>query len=123
GSVYPALQQLEDEGLVEIETLEGKRTFKLTDAGRTYVEAHRAELGAPWEAMAAGLDDASVQIHTLLGRDAMPVVQVSQAATAPQMQKARQLLVDARRALYQILAEADEDSTDAEAEADAVSHD
>lgn len=108
GSVYPALQQLEDEGLVEIETLEGKRTFKLTTAGRTYVEAHKEELGAPWEAMAAGLNDASMQIHALLGQVAMAVIQVSQAATPNQMQKARQVLVDARRALYQILAEADD---------------
>ncbi len=111
GSVYPALQQLEDEGLVELDTQDGKRTFKLTEAGRTYVEAHKEELGAPWEAMAAGLDDASVQIHTLLGQVAVAVIQVSQAATPGQMQKARQVLVDARRALYQILAEADEPET------------
>jgi DNA-binding PadR family transcriptional regulator len=116
GSVYPALQQLEDEGLVELETQDGKRTFKLTEAGRAYVEAHQDELGAPWEAMAAGLDGASGQIHTLLGQVAMAVIQVSQAATPGQMQKARQVLVDARRALYQILAEADD-----EAEAEPVS--
>ena len=35
--------------------------------------------------------------------------QLLQAATPAQMQKARQVLVDARRALYQILAEADDD--------------
>ncbi len=116
GSVYPALQQLEDEGLVEQITQDGKRTYGLTDAGRVYVEAHKEELGAPWEAMAAGagMDDASLQIHTLLGQVAMATIQVSQAATPAQLQKARQVLVDARRALYQILAEADDDATEGE---------
>src|SRR5262245_13544395 len=45
GSVYPALQQLEDEGLVETESVDGKRSFKLTETGRTYVEEHKSELG------------------------------------------------------------------------------
>src|SRR5690349_437632 len=33
GSVYPALQQLEDEGLVRAVEFEGKRAFELTDDG------------------------------------------------------------------------------------------
>ena len=105
GSVYPALQQLEDEGLVEVETQDGRRTFRLTEAGKTYVEEHRAELGAPWEAMKADVDDNSVELHTLLGQVAMAVVQVYQAASPAQLQQARQVLIDARRSMYQILAE------------------
>src|SRR5436309_1137662 len=34
GSVYPTLQQLEDEGLVEAEMQGGRRVYKLTDEGR-----------------------------------------------------------------------------------------
>lgn len=105
GSVYPALQLLEDEGLVEVDTQEGRRTFRLTEAGRTYVEEHKAELGAPWEAMKADVDDNSVELHTLLGQVAMAVVQVYQAASPAQLQQARQVLIDARRSMYQILAE------------------
>jgi DNA-binding PadR family transcriptional regulator len=105
GSVYPALQQLEDEGLVEVATEEGRRTFRLTEAGQAYVEQHQDELKAPWETMTPGPDDASVGMHTLLGQVAMAVVQVSQAATPAQLEKARQVLIEARRALYQILAE------------------
>src|ERR687883_882324 len=51
GSVYPALQQLEDEGLVRAEEREGSRVFSLTDKGRTYVDEHADELGAPWDAV------------------------------------------------------------------------
>ena len=35
GSVYPALQQLEDEGLVRAEERDGSRVFTLTDEGRS----------------------------------------------------------------------------------------
>jgi len=34
GTVYPTLQQLEDEGLVVSQSQEGKRVYSLTDAGR-----------------------------------------------------------------------------------------
>src|ERR1700677_1701838 len=37
GSTYPALQQLEDEGLIRAQELDGRKLFQLTDAGREYV--------------------------------------------------------------------------------------
>src|ERR687893_3158314 len=49
GSVYPALQQLEDEGLVRIAEREGRKAYELTDEGRAHVAARRDELGAPWD--------------------------------------------------------------------------
>ena len=55
GSVYPALQQLEDEGLVRSEEREGRRTFHLTDAGRQAAQAAGAE-GAPWDAASESVD-------------------------------------------------------------------
>ena len=50
GSVYPALQQLEDEGLIHSVQTEGEsgRAFELTDAGRAHL-AERGEQKAPWE--------------------------------------------------------------------------
>src|SRR3954454_5846792 len=45
GSVYPALAQLEDEGLVRPEGEGNGRVYGLTDAGRTYVDQHRDQLG------------------------------------------------------------------------------
>src|SRR5215470_15428071 len=52
GSIYPALAQLEDEGLVRGEEQDGRRTFVLTDAGHAHVHERCTELGAPWEEMA-----------------------------------------------------------------------
>src|SRR5688572_25886972 len=50
GSVYPALQLLEDEGLVRVEG-EGRKAYTLTDEGSAHVEEHAAELGTPWDAV------------------------------------------------------------------------
>ena len=38
GTVYPTLQQLEDEGLATSEPREGKRVYQLTDAGQRELE-------------------------------------------------------------------------------------
>src|SRR5919202_2935146 len=53
GSVYPALAQLEDEGLVRAEDDDGRKRYVLTDDGKAYVDERREELGEPW----AGLGD------------------------------------------------------------------
>lgn len=37
GSVYPTLQMLEDQGLVESKDVGGKKVYSLTDAGRQYL--------------------------------------------------------------------------------------
>src|SRR6476646_6527723 len=57
GSIYPALAQLEDEGLVHSEERDGRRSYGLTDAGRAYVEERRDDLVAPWEEMSESVDD------------------------------------------------------------------
>jgi DNA-binding PadR family transcriptional regulator len=48
GSVYPALQLLADEGLVEAKDSKGRRTYSLTVSGREVAEADAAAT-APWE--------------------------------------------------------------------------
>ena len=37
GSVYPTISQLEDEGLIEGDDERGRRTVRLSDAGREYL--------------------------------------------------------------------------------------
>ncbi len=49
GSVYPTIQQLHDEGLVETDDERGRKTLALTDRGsRTYIAEHADELAAVW---------------------------------------------------------------------------
>ena len=48
GSVYPTLQQLEDEGLVEADAERGRRTFRLTADGERYVDENAGDLAEGW---------------------------------------------------------------------------
>jgi DNA-binding PadR family transcriptional regulator len=111
GSVYPALQQLEDEGLIKVEAGEGgRRAYQLTEEGQQYVGTHQAELRAPWDVVAGSAGGAAIEMRHLIGQVAMAAVQVVSAGTEAQAAQARQLLTDTRKALYRILA-ADDDST------------
>jgi len=110
GSVYPALQQLEDEGLITPAAGEDRRrNYTLTDDGRAYVEAHADELRSSWDAVTGSIDDEVVQMHNLSRQAAMAVVQVAQAGSPAQVQQASKILADTRKALYRILA-ADDDT-------------
>lgn len=112
GSVYPVLQQLEDEGLVAPEGEGGGRTFRLTDAGATYVNEHRAELGTPWETATGGVSPSSFEFVNVAGQVAAAVRQVLRAGTEAQVVRATAALTETRRALYRILAEDPADPSD-----------
>ena len=57
GSVYPTVQQLEDEGLVEGTDGEGRRLLTLTEEGRRYVEEHPDEMARTWAAFDAASEE------------------------------------------------------------------
>ena len=103
GSIYPTLQQLEDEGLVRAGDSDGKRVFHLTDAGRKEA-ARRAEGGAPPWAM---WDDGSplAELRDVGIGVAAAVVQVAQAGNDVQIARAREILQETRKRLYGLLAE------------------
>ncbi|ADB34797.1 transcriptional regulator, PadR-like family [Kribbella flavida DSM 17836] len=108
GSIYPTLQQLEDEGLVRADAAVGRRTFTLTDEGRTYVAEHADEVSAPWEAMSANADEDENGLKPLLGQVGTALWQVLATGTPEQQAKARKALVELRRTLYGILQNDDE---------------
>ena len=113
GSVYPALQQLEDEALIQAETPEGgRRRYTLTAEGQDYVTAHPDEVGAPWDVVARSVGDDAMELRALIGQVAMAAVQVTQVGSDAQVAQAHQILTDARRSLYRILAADDEPAGD-----------
>jgi DNA-binding PadR family transcriptional regulator len=116
GSIYPALSQLEDEGLVRSDESAGRRAFQLTDDGRDYVEANREALGVPWEAVGGDLPEGLFELRKLMMQVGMATMQVAQAGNEAQTEEARKVLDDARRALYRILA-GDEPSESGQGEA------
>jgi DNA-binding PadR family transcriptional regulator len=110
GSVYPALQQLEDEGLVRAESGDGgRRGYVLTDEGRAYVAAHPQELEDAWRGW--GPLGSAVEMRELVQQVHMAAFQVMSAGTEAQQAQARKLLADTRKALYRILAADDEDAS------------
>jgi DNA-binding PadR family transcriptional regulator len=103
GSVYPALQQLEDEGLVAVREGEGRKAYTLTDEGRAHVEAN--DLGAPWDAVKGDMGDGAWELMGAMRQIGMALFQLTHSGTEAQQQEAREVLADTRRALYRILAE------------------
>jgi len=105
GSVYPTLQQLEDEGFVQAAEQDGKKTYTLTDDGRAKVEADQE--APPWERFRANTHDG---LHTLRETGfqvGAAVMQVARAGSEAQVDKTREILEDTRRKIYQILAQDD----------------
>ena len=49
GTIYPTLQQLEDEGLIVSEREDGKKVYRITDAGRKELEQDPDSVRRIWE--------------------------------------------------------------------------
>ncbi len=108
GSIYPTLQQLEDEGLVAAEESGGRRSFALSDEGRSYVAEHADEIAAPWKAFDE--TDDGTDVRPLIGQVAAAVWQIMAVGTPEQQDRGREALVELRRKLYGILAEGDDET-------------
>jgi DNA-binding PadR family transcriptional regulator len=105
GSVYPTLQLLEDEGLIEAEATGGRKRFTLTEAGRA--EATTAAENPPWAQFS---DDTMSQVQDF--RDAAfgimdALRQVGFSGTPEQRQRALEVLTETKRKLYAILADSE----------------
>ncbi len=112
GAVYPALQQLADEGLIVGDESGGRRTFRLTDAGREYVEANPEMARGAWESMADAGEAGPGDLPRLFGEAARlgaAIAQLAHAGSPDQIRAAERLIKRSRRELYEILA-GDDDS-------------
>jgi DNA-binding PadR family transcriptional regulator len=116
GSVYPTLSALEDQGLVTADTSEGRRVFQLTPEGRTEAEA-AGDGPAPWEDAASSADRSLVDLKLLMVQVMKATKQVAEAGTVTQIRSVADILTDARRKIYLVLA--DGNPSDAPATGDA----
>ena len=109
GSVYPTLQQLTDEGLVTSDEVDGRRTYTLSESGRKAAEA-AASSQPSWDDDADENDVRQVAMELVHA-----AMQVQSVGSAGARREASQLLTEARRKLYRILADdegADEPAQD-----------
>ena len=102
GSVYPALQQLEDEGLVRT-TAEGPKAYELTDEGRAHVESK--DLGAPWDAVKGDFGEGARDLMDAARQFGVALFQVLSSGTDAKREEATEILNEARRKLYRLLAD------------------
>ncbi len=111
GSVYPTIQQLQDEGLVESDDERGRRTVRLTDAGVDWAEANTAELASVWAPFARAEQPTErpsgqgADIKSEIGQVVSAVWQLGTQGSDQQRRAALDVLVDTRRRLYGILAD------------------
>lgn len=104
GAVYPALAQLEDEGLIESFDNDGQKAFRLTETGRQASET----IEAPWEAVNARFAGHSPQAMKALWEEFAGLVgaakELARTGTAEQLETAASIVADTRRRIYGLLA-------------------
>lgn len=112
GSVYPTIQQLQDEGLVESDDDRGRRTVRLTEEGMAWASAHTAELAEVWAPFerAANTESAAekgegADIKSEVGQVVSAVWQLVTQGSEQQRRAALGVLVETRQRLYGILGE------------------
>ena len=101
GSVYPTLQQLEDEELVRHRVQQRPAAIELTDTGRE--QAAALPSAKPWEAAGEGDDDLAA-LRDLAFQLLGATRQVAVTGTAKQIEAAQAILRNARKGMYQLLA-------------------
>lgn len=121
GSVYPTLQQLEDEGLVRADERDGRRVYRLTDDGQAHVADRAEEFHDLWQGVAPERDEGEAELGDLVFGVASAFVHVLRTGSARQVGEARKVLARTRSDLYRILGDdqgADNDETDEDREED-----
>jgi DNA-binding PadR family transcriptional regulator len=110
GTVYPTLQLLEDEGLIVSETIEGKRTYRITPEGLAELEREadtvdeiwgRAER---WEEWSRCMGPQAFVVAGPLGHLVKSALQAAQAAgdSPDRQERIREILERARQELAKI---------------------
>jgi DNA-binding PadR family transcriptional regulator len=108
GSVYPTIQLLQDEGLVETDDERTRKTLALTTEGAAYVAEHGDELAAVWAPFERPDEESGSSFSGLkpeIGQVMGAVWQIVTTGSEAQQRAAIDVLVDTRRKLYGILAD------------------
>ena len=105
GTVYPVLQQLEDEGLATSELQDGKKVYRITEAGQAEL-AKEAEVveriwrrARGWEEWGSWLGPETAEIAGAMGRLVKTTFQAAARGGAESIEAIREVLDRARREL------------------------
>ena len=106
GAIYPALNLLEDEGLVTVAAESGRKVATLTEAGHELVDAQRETWPDPFTGFAGSRP--GPDLRALLEQLHGATRQVGRAGSAEQVAAAAEILGSARRQMYLLLADGPE---------------
>jgi DNA-binding PadR family transcriptional regulator len=110
GAVYPTIAQLEDEGLVTTQEEGGRRLVTLTPEGNAYLEERSARLGDPFADFAG--QPSRPDLREGMQELQAAARQIVTSGSAAQIDAAAQVLAQARRSLYLILAGEPDEASD-----------
>ncbi|KAA1422857.1 PadR family transcriptional regulator [Mumia zhuanghuii] len=103
GSIYPVLRRLTDDGLIE-PTDDEAGQFRITEAGTAYLGEHADEVAGAWEGSrprSKSQEDLASSARKLV----RAARQLADDASDDQRERATEILDEARRRLYGLLAE------------------
>ena len=107
GSVYPTLQLLEDQGLIKGEEAGGRRVFALTEDGAAEAASVKERIGdSPWGAE-GGEQDPRFALRQAVFQLGAAAKQVGKAGSPELVQSSLEILREARKRIYALLAEAE----------------
>lgn len=105
GTVYPVLQQLEDEGLAVSETQDGKKVYRITEAGQAELTAQAEAVeriwrrARGWEEWGSWLGPETAEIAGAVGRLVKASFKAAARSGADGIEAVREVLDRARREL------------------------
>lgn len=110
GSVYPTLQMLEEGGYVTSEAREGKKVYTITEAGQQLLSDRVSDnnTDSPWDTfrnLTSGKSEELINLRKAAMELAGAVMQVARSGSSDKMSRALELLEQAKRDIYSILAE------------------
>lgn len=108
GTVYPVLQQLEDEELVRLEEKEGKKIHHLTDAGRDELHLHEEQVeriwkrAGGWKEWGVNMGPETAEIWGSWGRLTKAAFKAAARSDFGEAERVREILDRARKELEEV---------------------
>jgi len=100
GTIYPRLQSLEDAGLVTSEEVDGRRTYRLTDAGRQELEDRRSEVEELQARLARSVGELAKEIRDDVRESVRDLRQEIRAAVKDVRREERRVAKEAKTVAY-----------------------
>lgn len=108
GTVYPVLQQLEDEDLIRAQEEEGKKVYHLTDLGREELEGHQEKVeriwkrAGGWKEWGVNMGPETAEIWGTWGRLTKAAFKAAARSDLEETDKIRDILDRARKELEEL---------------------